>query len=205
MQCEYDNCDLSDAVRFVEVKHGILHSERGYCEKHAETVLEEYMSAPYSDTASTSDTAGFVPLNLALVINEGKTIEKVLLRETGGTRSLILPVAYLEMCLLYYCIDNKSPYRPLFPHATMARLATKLGWRVTRVAIDKLSPAGFFEAKATFKRKEKEFDLQVRPSDGLCLAIVSDAPFVIDESLLKDYKFSPTDGSVLPDDAPKAD
>lgn len=198
MQCESELCDQPSVMRILEVRDRVLIAERHFCQQHGSNVAEQYAREMREGTGIKCETHGMIALDLELMINDGNRIERVVLREVGGSRTLTLPIGFLEMCLLYYCVEKSSPYKSLLPHATMARLIERLGCELDRVVIDNLNPAGYFEAKALLTRDKEVIGLQVRPSDGLCLAIVCGVPFVIDESLLREYKLSQQDGTLSP-------
>lgn len=198
MDCEHVPCGQKANVRFLEVRNRVLQGEKRFCEQHAADIWVEYVQEVREGTGTKSGFAALVGLELELIVDDRAAIQRALFREVGGTRTLILPIAFLEMCLLYYCLDDKSRYKWLFAHGTMARLVDRLGCSIERIVIDTLSSDGYFEARIWVARTSELLDVQVRPSDGLCLAIMSGTPFLIDESLLREYKLSQEDGTVSP-------
>ena len=66
----------------------------------------------------------------------------------------------------------------------MARLIEILGGKLFTVMIDKINPEGYFEAKAILLHNEEKIELPIRPSDGLCLALLSGVPYLVAEEVL---------------------
>jgi bifunctional DNase/RNase len=141
------------------------------------------MADTRSGLGSAQAVPGAVAFELELLAADGQEIERILLREAEGIRRLILPIGGLENRFLYFGVGD-SHVKWMGPHATMARFIEALGAMLLYVIIDKRAAEGYFTAKAILTQNENIIELPVRPSDGLCLALISGVPYLVAEDLV---------------------
>ena len=84
-------------------------------------------------------------------------------------------------------IKQQAAPRP-FTHAAWTETISKLGGNLESVVLDKLNEADpWFDAKVRIPKEDKVVTIDVRPSDAYVLAVISGAPIVIAETVLRRY------------------
>jgi bifunctional DNase/RNase len=154
------------------------------CERHAALLWDSYLDDDRIGEgldAKIEKTGSFEPE--LIMIYEREQVHRVLLREVGHKRLLILPVLYLECCVLCYAV-LESPYKDLALHVAMAKVIEHCGGKLTYVILDEVHSQGYFIAKAVFLHNENAVEIRIRPSDGVALAVFTNIPFVAAENVI---------------------
>jgi len=198
-------------VRAIEVRNNrLLNNGETLCEEHADKLWEFHL-ADYrirEGSITKSDVAPRFELELILADQKNQA-NKVLLRELGNNRLMFFPIGYLEFCVLAAALQE-SPYNEWTLHVALAKAVKDFGGELCHVIIDDFHPEGYITAKAVFRdRKDlvgfyvgQECDtaravlrhcpeivaVQIRPSDGLALGILTGVPFLVAEKVLARIK-----------------
>lgn len=101
----------------------------------------------------------------------------VILRDVDGQRVLPIWVGAVEANAVALQIENVVPPRPL-THDLIRNLLTEFGAVLERVVIHDLKDSTFY-AYLELKRGDEYSRIDVRPSDGLALALRTKAPIYV--------------------------
>lgn len=101
----------------------------------------------------------------------------VILRDLDGQRVLPIWVGAVEANAVALQIENVTPARPL-THDLIRNLLTEFGAVLERVVIHDLKDSTFY-AYLELKRDGEYIRIDVRPSDGLALALRTKAPIYV--------------------------
>lgn len=101
----------------------------------------------------------------------------VILRDIDGQRVLPIWVGAVEANAVALQIENVAPPRPL-THDLIRNLLTEFGAVLERVVIHDLKDSTFY-AYLELKRGSEYTRIDVRPSDGLALALRTKAPIYV--------------------------
>jgi bifunctional DNase/RNase len=162
------------------------------CERHANPVWESHVNDHRIPYTSTPDIEGFRRFELELIMHQpDNPLNRVLLRAVSTDAVLFIPMAYLELCNLYYSVQE-SPYRQLMVQMIMVNAIRKFGGEISYVMIDELRTDEhlntYFMAKPVFIRGNDVLAVEMRASDALAMAIVANVPFLVAETVLAQIK-----------------
>lgn len=119
-----------------------------------------------------------------IIIDEKRQDQIIVLKEKNGDRQLPIVIGFLEASSIKMKIAGVEPPRPMTHDllvATFEGLEAKLG----RLIIDKMVN-NTFHAKLEFRTKSGETKLiDARPSDGIALAVRTNAAIFVEEDVLK--------------------
>ena len=118
-----------------------------------------------------------------IIIDEKRQDQLIVLREKNGERQFPIVIGYLEASSIKMKLANVETPRPL-THDLLFGVIEGLGAKVERLEIDKLINSTFHSklilqaSDGTLKR------VDARPSDGVALAVRSNAPIFVEEEVL---------------------
>jgi bifunctional DNase/RNase len=107
----------------------------------------------------------------------------VLLQEEHGPRALPIWIGTAEASSIASQINNRRPPRPNF-HDLAQRLIQKLDAEVERVVVTELR-GGTYYAELTLRSGGRRIDIDVRPSDGIAVALRTHAPILVRDSVFE--------------------
>ena len=116
----------------------------------------------------------------------------VVLKEHSGDRMLRIFIGAPEAAAIALEMRGESPPRPM-THDLLKHLLAAFGGALRRVTITGLKDNTYF-AELLVYRGEQIFEIDARPSDGIALALRTDAPIFVSEDVLEGD--SPEPGAV---------
>jgi bifunctional DNase/RNase len=184
MKCSTDLCSAEALVRVTIVRDRCLQAQDVLCDEHANLYWGSYLTDRRTAVGPDCNIPGAVCFELDLMRAKPSIQEETIaLREVGGSRLVHFTVGYVEGCTIYYATVD-TPYKHLFLSVIMANLITRFGGKLAYVIVDNYNEQGVLEAHAIIHHEEGRIELQIRPSDGLGLAIAVGIPFLIAEAVL---------------------
>jgi bifunctional DNase/RNase len=105
----------------------------------------------------------------------------VLLRNPSGDRYITVPVGAFEASAIIIEIEGIKPPRPL-THDLFAELFSRHGCRFTAFEIYSQSDEEFL-GRIRYRKGLRGYTMEVRPSDGIALALRLNAPIEADAAL----------------------
>jgi bifunctional DNase/RNase len=112
----------------------------------------------------------------------------VILREASGDAVLPIWVGVFEANAIAFEIEKATPPRPM-THDLLRNLVVGMDARVIKVVVTELRDDTFFAA-IWLDRRGQQITLDARPSDALALALRSDCPIYVEDSVLRHSKLS---------------
>ena len=117
----------------------------------------------------------------------------ILLKEVDGKKRLPIIIGAFEAQAIALEIEGIKPPRPL-THDLLKQLTDSLGATVLEVIIDELRDNTFY-AKIILEVSGFSQELDARPSDAIALAVRTQAPIFVAETVMEAAAFVPTDES----------
>lgn len=115
----------------------------------------------------------------------------ILLKEVDGKKRLPIIIGAFEAQAIALEIEGIKPPRPL-THDLLKQLTDSLGATVLEVIIDELRDNTFY-AKIILEVSGFSQELDARPSDAIALAVRTQAPIFVAETVMESAAFVPTD------------
>lgn len=131
-----------------------------------------------------------------LVVEPGSGQHVVILREADGTRILPIWIGPGEAMAIQRLITGEAFPRPL-THDLVALVVEGLKARVTRVVIADLRESTF-HASLIIERDQEVLSIDARPSDSIAVALRTQAPLFVNESLLQEPPRAPEASAAKP-------
>lgn len=117
-----------------------------------------------------------------LTIDRNTKTPILLLRDAGGEMSLPIYIGLMEASAIAAAKENLKLPRPM-THDLLTELIAALGGSLEAVEVCDLCEGTFF-AVLKIRRDEELLEVDSRPSDAIALAIRSDAPIWVSESVI---------------------
>jgi hypothetical protein len=140
----------------------------------------------FSGQRATLDRARQFEIDL-VVISEINDHQVVYLQEVDGDRRFPLLIGIFEATSLDRMLKEYESPRPL-THDAFAASIRLLGGEVQDVVVDRLEDRIYF-ASARIRHQGRLLLLDIRPSDALALAVLSDRPIFIGDGVLDQIDF----------------
>jgi len=122
-----------------------------------------------------------VPVKIGTVALDERNIPVVLLEEDGGPRVLPIWIGSAEAGSIAAGIHGEAPPRPNF-HDLAQRVIQTLDASVDRVVVTELRGGTYF-ALLHLRRNGRLLAIDVRPSDGIAVALRTGAPVLVRSSV----------------------
>ena len=130
-----------------------------------------------------SMTDEVISMSVAGVALEGEAeVPTVLLRDPDGTAMLAVPVGAFEASAIIIQVEGLQPPRPL-THDVLAELFVRHGFFLDRFELYGKGEEGLL-GRLRYRKGLRRFTMEVRPSDGIALALRLDAPISARRDLL---------------------
>ncbi len=126
----------------------------------------------------------------AVIVDEQAT-PVVLLEDRGGDRVLPIWIGTAEATSIAHELNRIQAPRPN-THDMATRVVDVLGSRVERVVVVALE-GGTFYGRLTLRGEDGDVVIDVRPSDGIAMALRAGAPVFVRESVLRAAGQSPAE------------
>ena len=117
----------------------------------------------------------------------------ILLKENNGNRRLPIIIGAFEAQAIALEIEGIKPPRPL-THDLLKNVIDNLGGTIIEVIIDELRENTFY-AKIIIEVSALTNEIDARPSDAIALAVRSQAPIFVAESVMDTAAFLPSEDS----------
>jgi bifunctional DNase/RNase len=124
-----------------------------------------------------------VPVHVGAVAVDDHDLPVVILEETGGSRALRIWIGTAEATSIALQINDRHPPRPNF-HDLAQRVIFELDAEVTRVVVTELR-GGTYYAILALRSNGRDIEIDVRPSDGIAVALRTKAPILVRESVFE--------------------
>src|SRR5262249_40824727 len=148
---------------------------------HAQLVWDSYVADARLGAGAHYDASDIWSFELDLILAYNKKeLHRVLLRQVGNRRVFGLPIHYPDICTLYQVVQE-SPYNEGKLHVALGKIVKELGADLSYVFMDDFHKCGYLVGKAVVVHRKKMIAVQIRPSDGLALAILTNIPFLVAE------------------------
>ena len=119
-----------------------------------------------------------------IIIDEKHQDQIIVLKEKDGDRQFPIVIGFLEASSIKMKLSGIEPPRPM-THDLLVSVIEGLGETLNRLVIDKMVN-NTFHAKLEFKFKNgKKKIVDARPSDGVALAVRTDALIFVEEDVIK--------------------
>jgi bifunctional DNase/RNase len=119
----------------------------------------------------------------------------ILLKELDGNRRLPIIIGAFEAQAIALEMEGIKPPRPL-THDLLKQISDNLGAVVNEVIIDELRENTFF-AKIILEVSGMTQEIDARPSDAIALAVRSEAPIYVANSVMEAAAFVPSEEDEL--------
>jgi RHS repeat-associated protein len=190
MRCASPQCGEEVAIRTYLIQRRKIARESVYCEGHGRGFLSKYHTMHIPGIGESKRLGLNVAFDLEMIVIDTTVsgICQFSLREIGGDRRLDCTIGAIEATTLQRELEPISTPRPL-THRAMLATITELGGSVENLVIDHCSYGEhemWYEAKLHISQSNLEKVVDLRPSDGLVLAVISNAPIYVSNVVL-DY------------------
>ncbi|MCA9407350.1 MAG: bifunctional nuclease family protein [Candidatus Omnitrophica bacterium] len=119
-----------------------------------------------------------------IIIDEKRQDQIIVLKEKGGDRQFPIVIGFLEASSIKMKLSGIESPRPM-THDLLVSTIEELEATMSRLVIDKLVH-NTFHAKLELKLKDaKKKMVDARPSDGIALAVRTEAPIYVEEEVLQ--------------------
>ncbi|MGQ9642477.1 MAG: bifunctional nuclease domain-containing protein [Ignavibacterium sp.] len=115
----------------------------------------------------------------------------ILLKEIDGNRRLPIIIGQFEAQAIALEMEGIRPPRPL-THDLLKSVIDNLGGTVIEIIVNELRENTFY-AKIILDVSGLTNEIDARPSDAIALAVRSDAPIYVTETVMEAASFIPTD------------
>lgn len=115
----------------------------------------------------------------------------ILLREIDGNKRLPIIIGAFEAQAIALEIEGIKPPRPL-THDLLKHLTDRLGATVIEIIIDELRDNTFY-AKIILEVSGFSQEIDARPSDAIALAVRTQAPIYVADSVMESAAFVPSE------------
>lgn len=119
-----------------------------------------------------------------IIIDEKRQDQVIVLKEKDGPRQFPIVIGFLEASSIKMKLSGIEPPRPM-THDLLALTITALEARLRRLVIDKLVNNTFYAKLELIIKDEKTVFVDARPSDGIALAVRTNAGIFVEEEVLK--------------------
>jgi len=113
-----------------------------------------------------------------------------ILKTAEGDRFIPIWIGPFEASAIIIRMEEVFPPRPL-THDVLTNFFIKHGFKVERLEIYDLAPDKGYFARLVYKKRFKRHCMEIRPSDGLALAVRLDAPIVASEKVVSEHPDCP--------------
>lgn len=181
MKCQ--ECDQPATLHITEARDMAVVGERHLCEAHAQHYLQEPPVSPEPAAGIAAGPTGEVRIDLVrIVFSEVHDQQLMVLREAAGRRSFPVVIGIFEATSLNRQLRRLPSPRPL-THDAWAATIGALGGQVQDVLIHDLKHNTYY-VWVRIVQGGRIVPVDVRPSDGLVLALTLRVPVLVPGRLL---------------------
>lgn len=191
--CNAPSCGQRTIVHIARVEKRSIARTIHLCELHSQSHFQDerdwYESVSRVGPGTPSTVGSGVVFDVDYLLWD-ESLDRpwgrhyVNLLEVGGTRRVGFAIGVDASSALSFELHHSQAVRPL-THQVMGKLVTSLGGRVQYVEINKyLSTEQIYEAKMHVRQMNVDMAVDIRPSDAIVLALVSDVPIIVSPTVL---------------------
>ena len=125
-----------------------------------------------------------IPVRVGTVAIDQRNAPVVILEEKNGPRVLPIWIGTAEASSIASQINDRPPPRPNF-HDMARRVIQQLDAEVERVVVTELRQ-GTYYALLSLRANGRLIEIDVRPSDGIALALRTEAPILVRASVFEE-------------------
>lgn len=140
-------------------------------------------AAACGDSERASDPE--IPVSVGTALDSRNT-PVVILEEKGGPRALPIWIGTAEFLSIASQLNQEPPPRPNF-HDLAQRVIQQLDAQVDRVVVTELRGGTYF-AILKLRTNGREIEIDVRPSDGIAVALRTKSPILVRASVFEDAR-----------------
>ncbi|MFQ5887290.1 MAG: bifunctional nuclease family protein [Candidatus Hydrothermarchaeales archaeon] len=137
-----------------------------------------------ADPENRKDGNELVKVEGVFVANSPEGTSPVVFLENDDKKLLPIYVGAAEAFSIHTAIE-KMPYPRPLTHDLLVSVLERLDTKVGKIIIDELND-GIFFARLIVKKNGEEMEFDTRPSDGVALAVRTDAPIYVSRKIMKD-------------------
>jgi bifunctional DNase/RNase len=184
MKCATDACDANGDIHFTLVEQQSRVNYRVLCREHAKRFLHALHA---EQSSSRNEDAGPMQAVVEMIVyDETLGLAYIYLRDTHGTKRMRIQTGPHEWGFVDMLLRAGAIGRPLTHHA-FANAISSLGGVITQAIIDdfdETTQVYFAKLVVSVRDTEAKILVDLRPSDAVALAIVSNVPIMISEVVL---------------------
>lgn len=125
-----------------------------------------------------------IALNVAgVVLEDTSDTPLVLLKDEHGEKLMPVPVGAFEASAIIIEVEGIKPPRPL-THDLVAHLFLRHGYKLLRFELYAKTEEGFL-GRLRYRKGFRLYSMEVRPSDGIAMALRLEAPIEASEDLFE--------------------
>lgn len=188
MQCNSIGCGQHVVFHIASAKNRKLVNEYYFCDQHGRMFLDNYSPERHIGTDPLRKLMGAICFDVDLLIFEESGFYQIYLREVEGNRLFALKLGYFEISALHMALKGVPSPRPM-THETMVSIINLLGGKAENVLLDRWNHEGQFVCATLFISKgDTLINCDLRPSDGIILAIYCTVPIFVLEHMIPEKK-----------------
>lgn len=122
-----------------------------------------------------------------IIIDEKRQDQIIVLKEKNGDRQFPIVIGFLEASSIKMKLSGVETPRPM-THDLIVAVATGLEAKVDRLIIDKMVHNTFHAKLEVVGKDGQHKTVDCRPSDGIAVAVRTEAPIFVEEEVLKNVE-----------------
>ena len=179
--CEFDGCSKQSTIHITWVDHRRANGPKNYCQQHVKEL--DYWNEVVVGKGRAASFAGARCFDMeAVYITENDPTQFIYLHEVGGERVISIAIGIFEATSIERNLQQYQSPRPL-THDAMYHTIAELGGKIENVVIDKLEGSTYF-AKLRVRQTNHVREIDMRPSDAICMAIIADCPIFFTNNVI---------------------
>ena len=127
---------------------------------------------------------------MGIALDQKTSMPIAILKTTGGERFIPVWIGPFEASAIIIRVEGVSPPRPL-THDVLTNFLIKHGFKVKRLEIYDFASDKSYLARLVYKKGLKRHSMEIRPSDGLALAVRLDVSIVASEKVVSEHSGCP--------------
>lgn len=128
------------------------------------------------------DENSYVKIDSVFVANSPEGTNPVVFLENKDKKLLPIYVGAAEAFSIHSALE-KMPYPRPLTHDLLVSVLDRMDTKIRKIVIDDLND-GIFFARLIIKKNGDEMEFDTRPSDGVALAIRTDAPIYVSRKIM---------------------
>jgi bifunctional DNase/RNase len=135
-----------------------------------------------ADPLSNNEGNSMVKVEGVFVANSPEGTNPVVFLENSDKRLLPIHIGAAEAFSIHTALE-KMPYPRPLTHDLLISMLDRMGTKVGKIIIDDLNDGVFF-ARLIVKKNGDEMEFDTRPSDGVAIAVRTDAPIYVSRKIM---------------------